>query len=251
MATSLLHKSTRQISGLPMQVLNRQTTDDPAAAVFSASPQEPASTGRDGTVSTQVLLSDGGSTPWPQWALDAQHTGQANVAGQGLDHIFANIVYDPLVADEQAANEGDLLAHFQVPLAEGNNVYMEFKAGTYDPNDYSTQIWGENKFTWQSNTLVQVWSYTSDWKAPGSVNDFWEPVFHAVLANGFVYVPGQGGTIIKLNKTTGALVQRINPFNNIKAHRYTASPITADSSGNLYYNVIEITANSVSFYDDQ
>ena len=69
---------------------------------------------------------------------------------------------------------------------------MEFKAGTYDPNDYSTQTWGENKFTWQGNTLVQVWSYTSDWKAPGSVNDFWEPVFHAVLANGFVNWDDQG-----------------------------------------------------------
>ena len=43
---------------------------------------------------------------WPQWALDAQHTGQVGVAGQPLNHILANIVYDPLVpAEESTSNE--------------------------------------------------------------------------------------------------------------------------------------------------
>jgi hypothetical protein len=169
------------------------------------------------------------STSWPQWAQNSQHTGFLDVEGQHLDHILADIVYDPLVPDEQAENDGDLLAHFQVPLTEDGDVYMEFKSGTYSIDSYATQTWGENKFKWQGDSLVQAWSFTSDWKAPGSAFDFWEPVFHAVLANGFVYVPGKGGTIFKLNKTTGALVKRINPFNNIKDNRYTASPLSADS----------------------
>jgi len=45
---------------------------------------------------------------WPQWALDAQHTGQVGVAGQTMNRILANIVYDPLVPAEMAANDGDL-----------------------------------------------------------------------------------------------------------------------------------------------
>ena len=48
---------------------------------------------------------------WPQWALDAQHTGQVGVAGQPMNRILANIVYDPLVPPEMAANGGELLAH--------------------------------------------------------------------------------------------------------------------------------------------
>jgi hypothetical protein len=203
-----------------------------------------------GSMETASVQPQNASTSWPQWAQNSQHTGFLNVEGQHLDNIFANIVYDPLVPAEQAANAGDLLAHYQVPLTEDSAVYMEFKAGTYDPLNYSTQIWGENKFNWQGNSLVQVWSYTSDWKAPGSTNDFWEPVFHAVLANGFIYVPGKGGTIIKLNKSTGAFVNRINPFNNISSNRYTASPLSADSAGNIYYNVVALQPNTTDFYAD-
>ena len=39
---------------------------------------------------------------WPQWMQNPQHTGFLNVVGQNLNKILANIVYDPLVPDEQA-----------------------------------------------------------------------------------------------------------------------------------------------------
>src|SRR5215467_11654424 len=39
---------------------------------------------------------------WPQWALTPQHSGQVPVAGQPLNQILANIVYDPLVPAEMA-----------------------------------------------------------------------------------------------------------------------------------------------------
>jgi hypothetical protein len=74
---------------------------------------------------------------------------------------------------------------------------------------------------------------------------FWEPVYHAALANGFLYDPGKGGTIFKINKTTGAVVKRINPFGTtINANTFTASPLTVDASGNIYYNVIQVTQNT-------
>src|SRR5215472_7708146 len=67
---------------------------------------------------------------WPQWALNPQHSGQVSVAGQPLNHLLTNIVYDPLVPDEMAANANSLLAHYQVPLiGDANTIYMEFKSG--------------------------------------------------------------------------------------------------------------------------
>jgi hypothetical protein len=123
---------------------------------------------------------------WPQWALNPQHTSQINVTGQPLSHVLADIVYDPLVPQETAANLGVLGVHYQVPLIDGSNVFMEFKSGTYNKNRFDTQIWGENAFQWINSQLMQVWNFTSDWKAAGSQADFWEPVFHGVLANGYI-----------------------------------------------------------------
>src|SRR5713226_942952 len=188
---------------------------------------------------------------WPQWALNPQHTSQINVAGQPLNNILTSIVYDPLVPDEMDANQSNLLAHYQVPLIDGNNIYMEFKTGTYNKNTYSTEVWGENGFQWQSGQLVQTWSFTSDWIAPGSQADFWEPVFHGVLANGFIYVPGAGGTLFKLNTSTGAVVSRINPFGGkLDPTVIVAGVPTTDGAGHIYYNAIQQynPGTGISFY---
>ena len=187
---------------------------------------------------------------WPQWALNPQHTGQVSVAGQPLNESLADIVYDPLVPQEMAANGNELLAHYQVPLIEdATTIFMEFKSGTYNKNHYDTQIWGENAFQWQNGTLVKVWSFTSDWTAQGSQADFWEPVFHAVLANGSIYVPGAFGTMFKLDKSDGTVVSRINPFASLDPSIFVAGVPTADSSGNIYYNAIQLkNTGGGSFY---
>ncbi len=197
-----------------------------------------------------ALAQSGGTAAWPQWAQNPQHTGFLNVAGQGLNRNLADIVYDPLVPDERAANGGDLLVHYQTPLVDANDVFMESKSGTYSAATYSTQQWHQNRFQWQGGQLVKIWTFDSDWVAPGSQNDFWEPVYHAVLANGFVYDPGAGGTIFKLDRATGAVVARINPFDVVDANTYTASPLSTDGAGNVYYNVVRITGGTVatSFY---
>jgi hypothetical protein len=187
---------------------------------------------------------------WPQWALNPQHTGQVGVAGQPLNQVFTSVVYDPLVPQEMAANSNNLLAHYQVPLIDNDSIFMEFKSGTYNKNTYSTEIWGENGFQWSNGTLVKVWSFTSDWTAPGSQADFWEPVFQAVLANGYVYVPGAGGTIFKLNEMTGAVVKRINPFSTLDPTIIVAGVPTVDGNGNIYYNTIQQynPGTGISFY---
>ena len=193
----------------------------------------------------------GAAQSWPQWALNPQHTGQAAVAGQRLNRILADLIYDPLVPAEMAAQGTDLLAHYQVPLIDNaSTIFMEFKSGTYNKNRYDTQNWGENGFQWQNGQLTQVWSFTSDWKAVGSQADFWEPVFHAVLANGYIYLPGAGGTLFKLRKTDGAVVSRINPFSTIDPTIFVAGVPTVDTAGNIYYNVVQQfnSGTGVSFY---
>ena len=189
---------------------------------------------------------------WPQWALTPQHNTQTSIIAQSLNRNLVNIVYDPLVPQEQAQSNRiyqspDLLVHYQAPLVDGNDVYMMFKGGTLSDTTFATQTWGETKFTWSGSSLNVDWQFTTDWYPEGNIQDFWEPVFHPALANGYLYVPGAGGTIFKVNKSTGAVVTRINPFNNILGSRYTASPLTVDASGNILYNVIQ-TGGGPDFY---
>ena len=191
---------------------------------------------------------------WPQWALDARHTGAFDAVGQHLNRNIVNKIYDPLVPAElqqtfDNTGSADLLAHYQAPLVDGNNVYMMFKAGTFDFTDYSTQTWGETKYTWSGSNLNVTWQFTSDWKAPGSDNDFWEPVFHPALANEKLYVPGAGGSIWKVNKSTGAGT-RINPFPTVDPFTFMASPISVDDDENIYYNAIRLVSGTPDFYND-
>jgi len=201
--------------------------------------------GVTGAVQSTIAISAG----WPQWAQNPQHTSALGVAGQSLNEILENIIYDPLVPEEQQYNYNELVAHYQVPLVDGNDLYMEYKSGSYTTSSFSTQIWGENKFTWQNGQLVQQWGYASDWKAPGSSNDFWEPVFHAALGNGVIYLPGASGSVIELDEASGALIQRFAPFGT-DPNTYETGPITIDSGGNLYYNVAQVVTTNGFYGND-
>jgi hypothetical protein len=207
------------------------------------------------------------NTPfWAQWGANPQHAGMVAVAGQNALHKLADIVYEPFVNQEKAENaaifgEPELLAHYQAPIVDGNDVYAMMKTGTYNscspvgawftqnaacgPNTWNTMIWNEARFSWINNQLTQIWVFTSDWKPEPNGNGLqgWEPVFHPVDANNFIYAPGAGGTIWKVNKTTGATASHINPFsgtNLVAQNTYVAGPLSADSLGNIYYTVIEL-----------
>ena len=193
---------------------------------------------------------------WPQWGRDAKHTSAVPYVGQALNQNLVNIVYDPLVPQEMSevapyVGEPALLAHYQAPLVDGNDVYMMFKDGQYNIRNYSTQKWGERKYSWSGGTLVQQWSFDSDWDAPGNFyDDFWEPVFHPALANGSLYVPMNGGSVARVNKLTGT-GPRLDPFTELdptaKAHVFVVSPITVDTGGNLFYTAIRFK-NTVDVY---
>jgi len=180
---------------------------------------------------------------WAQWGQNPQHHGFVGTVGQDAISILADKVYDPLTQAEEDAEGGTLLVHYQVPLLEGNNVWMEFKTGTWTGhNTWNSQIWNEKRLRWQGGNLVEVWSFQSDWKPEPrrlATETLWEPVFHGVLADDFVYVPGLGGTIFKLDKMTGANLGRINPFTSIDPTVFVGGPLSADANGNIYYNVLK------------
>ena len=192
---------------------------------------------------------------WPQWALTPPHDTETTIIGQNLNQNLVNIVYDPIVDQEmQGGNavfgEKALFIHYQVPLVDGNDTYMMFKQGPFDVTSYATQTWGETKYSWSGGTLVPQWAFTTDWKAPGSLaNDFWEPVFHPALANGFLYVPGAGGSLWKVNKSTGTGT-RVNPFPNVSTSRFENGPLTVDSSGRILYTVIQLKSGTKDFFAD-
>ncbi len=199
-----------------------------------------------------------GNPGWHQWGRDARHHGMAPVAGQRLDRIVADLVYDPFVEQERAEQFGVLAGHYQVPLVDGRDVFMEWKTGTYvscDPpgwmttapcgvNTWGTQIWNMRRLQWQGGRLVEKWTFASDWKPPQvpALNFLGpsEPVFHGILANGHVYVPGAGGTLFKLARGNGQVVARINPFGRLDPHTYTTGAPVADSRGNLYYQAVRL-----------
>lgn len=197
---------------------------------------------------------------WSQWGFSPQHGGDVPVAAQTLNTQLADIVYDPFVAQEQAEFGGDLVAHYPSTLIDGNDFYIEMKTGTYvscsppgqwgngaacGPNTWNQMIWNVARYNWQSGKPVQIWQFPSDWKPEpnGQGLGGWEPVFHPVLANHAIYTPGAGGTLWKIDKTTGKSLAQINPFSARvvdSKNTFVASPLTADASGNIFYNVIAL-----------
>jgi outer membrane protein assembly factor BamB len=207
---------------------------------------------------------------WLQWAQNPQHTGFIRVEGQAPEKQLADIVYDPFVAQEQTEENGELLVHYQVPLISKKHVFMEFKTGTWvpcptpgswifgdacGPNTWNQEIWNEKALVWRAGKLQTDWTFQSDWKPEPVGSPFlgagglagWEPVFHAVIAGKFVYVPGFGGTVWKVDKENGKALAQINPFGStIDPNTFVSGPLSADSQGNVYYNALKLIDPSVA-----
>jgi hypothetical protein len=195
---------------------------------------------------------------WPQWGRDSAHGAAAAVNAQPLGAILADYVYDPFAPQAQAESGGSLLAHYPVPLIDGPDVYMVTKTGHYvsctPPGSgtpgpcgsaaWDSQIWNVAKLSWQGGALRTVWIFTSDWKPPpdeGHLNG-WEPVFHPALSGADVYVPGAGGSIFRVGKTTGQGT-RISPFGAgaLDPSIRVAGGLAASTSGQIYYDAIRLS----------
>src|SRR5262249_62168596 len=119
---------------------------------------------------------------WPQWGQNPQHSGAIDVVGESPDNILARVTYDPFVSQEQGENFGELLAHYQAPLTDGQDVFMSFTSGRYascnPPGSYTpfpcgndnwfNQVWNEKRLHWRGGGLGGAWGVGSGWgAAPG------------------------------------------------------------------------------------
>jgi hypothetical protein len=192
---------------------------------------------------------------WPQWGQNSQHTGYVSIAGQNANQILATEVIDPFVPEKVNDNNGELLTHYPAPVIDGNDVFLMLEGGTYTLCDdlqipcgsdaWDTLTWSVQRFSWSpAGTLDLQWTFTTDWLPEPGPNTIWEPVFHPIVVGDYVYAPGLGGSVWQINRADGSAAAQIMPFATLDPNTYVAGPLTADSQGNIYYNVLQLDPNT-------
>jgi hypothetical protein len=178
-----------------------------------------------------------GRCEWSQWGQSSAHDSQACSRGQEPEQILAQLTVDPFVDDD-----GDPLLgptdHLQVPLSdEEGNVFVMSKTGV--AGDPATIVWNEKGLRWHHGSLVERWSFASDWK-PSPLSFLGEGLFQPALTERFLYIPGAGGTVFKVDKKNGQVREHIHPFDGpIDPQRHLVGGVTADGDGNVYFNVVK------------
>jgi hypothetical protein len=226
----------------------------------------PAATLVVAAAGTWILFAQELPFNWPQWGQNPQHQGFVQTVGQAATAILADTIYDPFTTAEERDTGGDLLVHYQVPLVDGEDIFMEFKGGRFiecsppgsgnpPPGEtdcgqsaWNSQTWNQKRLHWEDGQLVEKWTFHSDWKAVRIELAQWEPVYHAVLANGHLYDPGFSGSVFKLNRGDGTVVSRISPFGTSDPNTFVAGPLSTDDNGNVYYNAIKFTDQTINVY---
>jgi outer membrane protein assembly factor BamB len=190
---------------------------------------------------TIVLAAVTADAQWSQFAGNAKHTGNANVIAQPLRNVLADLIHDPFAQAQIDSNSGELFIHYAVPLLDGDDVFMAFKDEVFIGPLFPVPVWSVKRLRWENGRLVQKWQVASDWRPV--VDAVWEPPMQPVLANGFVYVPAAGATLLKIDRDTGAIIARIYPF-TLDYGTYMSGPPTADSSGNIVYGAFQPDPNA-------
>ena len=183
---------------------------------------------------------------WLQWGRTPVHDGSVPVNAQRLERIEGEMVLDPFADQEkQASGFGVLLVHYPVPIVAGNDIYVVVKSGTFTPS-WDSQVWNIQNVRLAGGRLETRWSAWTDWKPVPQGGPRWEPVYHPILAGDAIWAPGAGGTMLKLNRETGAVITRFNPFGAaIDSTIWAVGPPAADSVGNIYYSAIQLAAADV------
>src|SRR4051794_4249958 len=178
---------------------------------------------------------------WSQFAANSRHTGDAGLIAQPLGHVMADVLHDPLAEWEVSAS-GTLDLHYAVPLLDGDDVFMAFKDQQIDGPFFPTITWGVKRFRWENGKLVQKWLAGTDWQPVPNVG--WEPPMQPILANGFVYLPASGATLLKIDRETGATIGRINPFATLDYTIFMSGAPPADASGNIVYGAFRLNLDA-------
>src|SRR3954471_3124680 len=216
--------------------------------------------GSDSPPAPRPQLDCSPATDWTQMGRTPDHAGTVCASGGPLTGPSIAVLA-PNLAQETAEERGALLVHYQVPLVVGDDVYASVKSGgTYlscsppgsrtpfpcGPDAWDRQIWNEQHFVWQGNQLVPSWIVPTDWKPPpnrgtspgtASLGD-WEPQFHAVVSGDSLWMPAGSGGVMQIDRLTGQLRNRIDPFKDVNV--FVAGPLTATASGDILYTAIRL-----------
>src|SRR5258708_11353059 len=178
---------------------------------------------------------------WFQFGGNPGHTGNSTVPAQPLAHVLADVINDPFVPYEIQAGSGNLYAHYAGPLLDGDDVFMSLKGTALFA--VAPPIWGVQRFHWENGQLVSKWTSATNWQPVPSYPGFWEPSFQPVLANGFIYAPDVGGTLLQIDRNTGRVIRSINPFATMDPMTFVSGPPAVDSSGNIFYVAFRMQAD--------
>lgn len=194
-----------------------------------------------------LFAASAAAVDWPQWGRTPQHDGATTAVGQPLQVILSEVVYDPFAELKKAESDGDLLAHYAVPLVEGDSVYMTFEAGSYAGfGNWASEAWQVRKLRWVNGQLQTEWTFDSDWKPLPLDLTAWQSVFLPAMSGDSIWVPGAGGTVFRVSKSTGAALARVNPFPTVDPTQYVVGGIGVGPDGSAFYNTFGLDSGNVS-----
>src|SRR6202011_3047617 len=123
------------------------------------------------------------------------HTSNAALTAQPLARVLADFLHDPFVPDE-IQQGGALYVHYPAPLLDGDDVFMSAKEHVFVGPSFPITRWSVHRLHWENGNLIEKWATVTDWEPVPAQLLLWEPVFQVVLANGFLYAPAAGGTLL-------------------------------------------------------
>jgi outer membrane protein assembly factor BamB len=172
---------------------------------------------------------------WLQFGGNARHDSNSAIFAQPLARVLADVIHDPLVPLELIDGSGNLYVHYASPLLDGDDVFMSFKA----PADHGV-FWSVHRLHWENGQLVDKWTAPTDWQPVPPKPNLWEPAFQSVLSSGFIWAPATGGTLFQIDRNSGNIVKRINPFPTIDELTFVSGPPAVDNSGNILYTAFRM-----------
>lgn len=203
-----------------------------------------------------VVIASTASAQWSQFGGNPRHTSNTTTSAQSMARIVADVVHDPYVDYERQAAGGESLnVHYASPLLDGDDVFMSYKSTTFtflNPSLSGPIVWdwSVHRLHWENGQLVEKWSAMLDYQQVPPRAGLWETVVQPVIANGFIYAPAFGGSLLQIDRNSGSVVRRINPFGVLDGNTFVSGPPAADASGNIFYTAFRMQNGGNPWLDD-
>lgn len=180
-----------------------------------------------------------------QWGGGPEHRNQTQATGQSFQKILGSVVVDRHAGAIINA-VGRLGVHYQAPIVDRSDVFIMCKTGEFTTRDqWESQNWNIMRLGWDKGALEHRWTTATDFKPVPFGSPVWEPVFHPALHGDRLYSPASGGTVLVIDRDSGDVVGRVNPFGEaIDPRIFVTGPLTIDPEGRVVYNAIRLDATS-------